>query len=269
MSMAWRQGIPIVMLLIAAASPRLAAAQEAPDGTLGKRLFDGQCSVCHGSGGNGGEAPDLTRPRLPRAPDDNALRSLIETGLPPRMPGLRRLSEGDMGALVRYVRSLARVSDVATVGDAQKGRTLYDKLTCGTCHVVNGQGGTLGPVLSEIGLVRGATHLRQALVEPGAALPIRPLPPSNVPLLKGFTEYLPVRIVTRDGREVRGVRVNEDAVTIQVRDSGNRFYSFRKDEVKTLEKEAGKSLMPSYQGRLTAAELDDLVAYLSSLRGAQ
>jgi putative heme-binding domain-containing protein len=154
------------------------------------------------------------------------------------------------------------------VGDAQKGRALYEKFTCGTCHVVNGQGGTLGPVLTEIGLVRGATHLRQAIVEPGAALPIRPLPQSNIPMLKGFTEYLPVRIVTRDGREVRGVRMNEDAVTIQVRDTANRFHSFRKDDVKSIERETGKSLMPSYQGRISAAELDDLVAYLSSLRGA-
>jgi len=264
-----RIGPLLLTLLVAAAHAPSAAAQGAPDVGQGKRLFDGQCAVCHGSGGNGGEAPDLTRPRLPRAPDDAALRALVETGIPPRMPGLRRLSESDMGALVQYVRSLARVSDVATVGDAQKGRTLYEKLTCGNCHVVNGQGGTLGPVLSEIGLVRGATHLRQALVDPGAALPIRPLPQSNVPMLKGFTEYLPVRIVTRDGREVRGVRVNEDAVTIQVRDTANRFYSFRKDDLKSIEEETGKSLMPSYQGRMTAAELDDLVAYLSGLRGAQ
>ena len=258
----------ILVVSIAATSAPLAAAQEGPDPGLGKRLFDGQCAVCHGAGGNGGEAPDLTRPRLPRAPDDNALQALIETGISPRMPGLRRLSEGDMGALVRYVRSLARVSDVASVGDAQKGRALYEKLSCANCHVVNGQGGTLGPVLTEIGLVRGATHLRQALVEPGAALPIRPLPQSNIPMLKGFTEYVPVRIVTRDGREVRGVRLNEDAVTIQVRDTANRFHSFRKDDVKSIERETGTSLMPSYQGRISAAELDDLVAYLSSLRGA-
>jgi len=272
MHAAWgrRLGVSMVTLLIAAAHASSAAAQQgAPDAGLGKRLFDGQCAVCHGSGGNGGEAPDLTRPRLPRAPDDAALRSLIETGIPPRMPGLRRLNDADMDSLVRYVRSLARVSEAASVGDPQKGHALFDKLNCGNCHVVNGEGGTLGPVLTEIGLVRGAAHLRQALVDPGAALPIRPLPQSNVPLLKGFTEYLPVRIVTLDGREIRGVRLNEDAITIQVRDTANHFYSFRKDEVKSIERETGKSLMPSYQGRMTAAELDDLVAYLSGLRGAR
>ena len=269
---AWgrRLGSSIVTLLIAVAQATPAAAQQsATEAGLGRQLFDGQCAICHGAGGTGGEAPDLTRPRLPRAPDDNALRTVIETGFAPRMPGLRRLSDGDMAALIRYVRSLGRVSEAASVGDPQKGHALYDKLNCANCHVINREGGTLGPVLTEIGLVRGAAHLRQALVDPGAALPIRPLPQSNIPLLKGFTEYLPVRIVTRDGREVRGIRINEDAVTIQVRDAGNRFYSFRKDDVAVLEKETGKSLMPGYQGRATPAELDDLVAYLSGLRGAQ
>ncbi len=145
----------------------------------------------------------------------------------------------------------------------------YDKLTCGTCHVVNGQGGTLGPVLTEIGLVRGATHLRQALVEPGAALPIRPLPPSNVPLLKGFTEYLPVRIVT--ARRARGA--GRPRQRRCVHDSGarpgNRFHSFRKSDLKDAREGIRQEPDAQLSGPVTAAELDDLVAYLSGLRGAQ
>jgi len=89
---AWgrRLGSSIVTLLIAVAQATPAAAQQsATEAGLGRQLFDGQCAICHGAGGTGGEAPDLTRPRLPRAPDDNALRTVIETGFAPRMPGLR------------------------------------------------------------------------------------------------------------------------------------------------------------------------------------
>jgi len=68
---------------------------------------------------------------------------------------------------------------------------------------------------------------------------------------------------------VRGIRVNEDPFTIQVKDSANRFHSFRKSDTKEIEKEFGKSLMPSYRGRLSDAETEDLVAYLASLRGAK
>jgi len=70
------------------------------------------------------------------------------------------------------------------------------------------------------------------------------------------------------GREVRGVRINEDPFTIQLRDTTNQFHSYRKSDLKQLDKEFGKSLMPSFRGRITDAELNDLVAYLSGLRGA-
>ena len=86
---------------------------------------------------------------------------------------------------------------------------------------------------------------------------------------RGFVEFLPVRVVTGDGREVRGVRINEDPFTIQLRDTTNQFHSYRKSDLKQLDKEFGKSLMPSFRGRLTDAEVEDLVAYLASLRGTK
>ena len=49
--------------------------------------------------------------------------------------------------------------------------------------------------------------------------------------------------------------------------AGNRFHSFRKAGLARLEKEFGKTLMPSFGAALSAGELDDLVAYLAGLRG--
>ena len=69
----------------------------------------------------------------------------------------------------------------------------------------------------------------------------------------------------RIGREVRGIRVNEDSFTIQVRDSAGTLYSFRKTDVQNVDKQFGRSLMPGYKDKLSAAETDDLVAYLASL----
>jgi len=68
---------------------------------------------------------------------------------------------------------------------------------------------------------------------------------------------------------VRGVRINEDPFSIQIRDVGNQFHSFRKSDVKEIDKEFGKSLMPGFRGRLTDNEIEDLVSYLSSLLGAK
>jgi hypothetical protein len=97
-------------------------------------------------------------------------------------------------------------------------------------------------------------YLREALLDPEAAVP------------DGF---LQVRLVTQDGRRITGVRVNEDTFSIQIRDLSDNFHSFFKSELAELDKQQGKSPMPSYKGVFSSGELDDLVAYLDSLRGNQ
>ena len=242
------------------------AAAPARDVQEGKKLFEGMCARCHGIDGTGDEGPALNRATLTRAGSDDALREVIRDGIPDRgMPRVRRLSEGELSQLVAYVRSLGRAAGAASRGDAERGRAVYARLGCASCHIVGGQGGSFGPELTEIGAQRGAGYLKQSVIGPAEILP-RGL--ALVPG-RGFSEYLPVQIVTADGRVVRGARINEDPFTIQIRDTGNQFHSFRKSEVKQIDKEFGKSLMPGFRGRVTDAELDDLVAYLSTLRGVK
>jgi putative heme-binding domain-containing protein len=248
-------------LVVALSAVASVAAGQSADIGAGKTLFDGLCARCHGIGGTGGEGPNLDRPR-----DEQVLRTAIRDGLPDRgMPRVRRVTESEMEQLVAYIRSLSRTTSVARSGNAQRGRDLYGKLGCGSCHIIDGQGTGLGPELTQIGLRRGPEHLRNSILDPVAALPQGSL---AIPA-RGFAEFLPVLVITRDGQEVRGLRVNEDSFTIQLRDGGNKYHSFRKSDVKHVEKEFGKTLMPSYKARLAAADIDDLVAYLSSLGGAR
>lgn len=240
-----------------------AAAQEKPDAIAspspdnlarGKKIYEGHCSLCHGQTGTGGKGPSLAQPTLRRAPDDGRLAEVIKRGIPnTEMPGAWQLTDREIGHVAGYVRSLGRTAAVALPGDPQRGRALYEnKGGCAACHIVRGVGSSLGPELSEIGARRNADYLRESLVKPEASAP------------EGF---LIVRITTRDGKVIRGIRVNEDTFTIQVRDAASRFYSFRKSELASLEKEFNRSLMPSYESKFTASELDDVVAYLASLRG--
>jgi cytochrome c oxidase cbb3-type subunit III len=232
----------------------------------GETLFLTHCAPCHGAHGEGGRGAKLAVRRLPRAPDDAALAAIVATGIPgTQMPATRMTADESM-ALVAYVRSLGRTQAERVPGDSASGKRLFEgKGGCLRCHTVGGNGGRLGPDLSEIGAKRGPEYLRTALVAPEAEVPENFA--SYRKLIYTPDNFLWVRLVTRDGKSVAGVRVDEDTFTIQIRDASDRLYSFRKDELREMHEDWGKSPMPSYRDVFSASELQDVVAYLSSLQG--
>ena len=220
----------------------------------GGKLFLGQCGRCHGPKGEGGLGAILAQPRLRHAPDDESLFRVIRDGIRgTEMPAGSTLSTREVWQLAAFVRSFGRVPTETVAGNPQRGQEVYrTKGKCGQCHIANGQGTSVGPELSDIGARRSAAHLRVSLVDPGANVPDR---------------FVQLRITTRDGRRITGVRIAEDTFTIQLVDLSGRPYSFLKQELADIKKDFDKSPMPSYRDMLTASELDDLVAYLVSLRG--
>jgi putative heme-binding domain-containing protein len=208
--------------------------------------------------GLGGTGPSLAR--LGPATDQARLVAIIEGGIPgTAMPGWRNnFVAKDKFALATFVRSLGAASAAPLPGDAARGKDLFAKAGCAQCHSVAGDGGVKGPDLTTVGLRRGPDRLRRMLLEPGA---------EKITGEDGFYEFLPVRVVTASGKEVDGLRLNEDGFTIQLRDLDNRLHSFRKSEVTVLEKGFARSFMPSFASVFNTAELDDIVAYLANLRG--
>ncbi len=234
----------------------------------GERLYRSYCAGCHGAKGEGGRGAMLAVERLTRAPDEESLVRVIAQGIPGTEMPESFLEEEEIRALAVWVRSLARKEAMPQAGEAARGRQLYlGKGNCTRCHALSGQGGTLGPDLTEIGTRRSAGYLRRALVEPEADV------------AESFSQYrwtinlpdnfLQVRLLTRDGRKITGARLNEDAFSIQVRDPDGRIHSFFKDELRELHKDRGRSPMPGFRDVFTAAELDDVVSFLASLRGAR
>ncbi len=226
----------------------------AADVKRGQQLFLGQCGGCHGPQGEGGRGPSLQRPKLAKAPDDESLYKLIREGVPgTEMPGSWVLIAREVWQVAAFVRSLGRTAEETVSGDRARGADLYrTKGKCAQCHVIAGQGGGLGPELTEIGARRSARFLRAKLEQPEAQLP------------DGFVQ---VRVVAKDGRRLTGVRLNEDTFTVQMRDLNDRLHSFLKQDLKEFHKDWGRSPMPEYRTAFSATEMDDLVAYLASLRG--
>ena len=65
-----------------------------------------------------------------------------------------------------------------------------------------------------------------------------------------------------------GIRLNEDDVSVQLRDEKDNLRSFLKENIREIGH--GKpSLMPSYGSILSKKEIEDVISYLSSLRGLQ
>jgi putative heme-binding domain-containing protein len=224
----------------------------------GKRLFDVSCARCHGIGGAGDFGPPLTRAELRHAPTDSALRDIIQNGIPgTSMPGFFYILDAEADLIAHYVRSLGRVAPEPIAGDPEAGRMVYQRYGCAACHTIDGVGGVVGPELSGIGTRRSLAHLRRSVTDPAASLDTDD---------RGYVRYLPVRVVTREGRALTGLRVNEDGFSIQLRDLAGRLHTFRKDELRTVEKHFGASVMPSYAGRMSSKELGDLVAYLATRR---
>ena len=227
-------------------------ASKSPDLAAAKLIFESHCALCHGIDGGGGRGPSLGRPKLARAADDEALKSLIENGIPPEMPEAWFLSKEEIAGLAVYVRSLGNVPPETLPGDPARGKAIYERSGCSTCHILDGEGSGYGPELTDVGARRGSARLRETLQNPAKTIP---------------ENFLLLAITTSAGQAVRGIRLNEDTFSIQLRDQQGRFYSFRKSELRDLKRLRGETPMPPYGSALSSAELDDLINFLASQRG--
>jgi hypothetical protein len=75
-----------------------------------------------------------------------------------------------------------------------------------------------------------------------------------------------VTAVTGDGQTIVGVPLNEDTFSVQMMDTSERVHTFTKNTLKSFRHDR-RSLMPAYDAnRLREADLNDLLAYLQTLR---
>lgn len=225
------------------------------DIAAGSKIYSSQCQLCHGQNGEQVNGVDLRRGRFKRSVSDEDIAAVITNGVAAAGMPPFKLQPAEITALLAFIRAGFDPSGVAVkVGNVSRGQALYaGKGNCAACHRINGAGPRTAPDLSDIGAGRTPAALQRSLLDPTAAMwPIN----------------RPVRLVTSDGREIKGRRLNEDTYTVQVIDDQERLLSFDKVTLKSYE--LGKtSPMPSLAKTFTADEIADLVAYLLSLKGIQ
>jgi putative heme-binding domain-containing protein len=177
------------------------------------------------------------------------------------MPSHARLTREEIGQLVAYLRTLQQPASPPR-GDAARGETLFfGSGRCGSCHLVKGRGGRVGPELTRVGSARSRAYLIESIREPA-----RYLTEHEGTGEAGARRYDTVTAVTSDGRKIVGVAMNEDTFTVQIMDTADRIHSLRKRDLKSFGHEE-RSMMPAYgEAQLNGNALDDLVAYLQTLR---
>ncbi|MBI1762043.1 MAG: PQQ-dependent dehydrogenase, methanol/ethanol family [Acidobacteria bacterium] len=235
--------------------------------TAGQRVFEQACQTCHGGEARGSErGPALATGVFKHGGKDGEIFLNIRNGIAStQMPPFKRLSTEQVWQVVSYLRSLSGVPAALTTpraaGNLALGEQLFfGKANCAACHEVNGRGATIGPDLSNAGRM-SAAQLRQKIVDPNTSTTApargrRRQPPRGVAVIK-----------TKAGQQLRGLVRNEDTYTLLLTDTNGQLQRLDKAQIAEVNYEP-QSLMPAdYGQRLSADELQNLVAFLQDCNG--
>jgi len=127
--------------------------------------------------------------------------------------------------------------------------------------MIEGKGGRLGPELTGV----GGSRTRDAIID-SVRNPSRRLAWGLTESTKEFPqEYESVTVVTADGKQIKGVTLDEDNFSVQIMDAGETIHLLEKDKLRSFQK-TRQSAMPKYDADiLSDNDLNDIVAYLISV----
>ena len=165
------------------------------------------------------------------------------------MPAFHSLSARQVRAVVDYLRSLQGKAEGRVLpGDPKRGKEIFfGKGDCSACHTISGQGGFLGPDLTEHGATSSVDAIRDEIVKAPRVPPIG---------------YRTAVLTTESGEHLEGLVRNEDNFSVQLQTKDGNFHFFKKTDLQSFDRQDG-SLMPAdYRNRLTGDELNDLASYL-------
>jgi putative heme-binding domain-containing protein len=166
---------------------------------------------------------------------------LAETNVQPEGPGKRWT-----------VEEALPVVEVLSGRDLARGKAMYVATLCQSCHMMQGEGGAIGPDLSQLGTRFSSKDILNATINPSDEI---------------SEQYEATILELKAGGSVVGRLTNEDDTNYYV--SQNPFApqvirTVAKDEVKGTKVSEVSTMLPGMINRLNDEELKDLMAYLIS-----
>lgn len=217
----------------------------------GRSTFNSFCAGCHGLDGRGSnKAVNISTSSSVQNLSDRQLLSIISDGIAGTdMPAFHGLTEKQARTVVDYLRSLqGRVERSTLPGDAKRGKKIFfGKGDCSSCHTVSGQGGFLGPDLTNYGISSSVSTIRNEIIKSPR------VPPFG---------YRTAVVTTATGDRLAGLLRNEDNFSVQLQTRDGSFHLLQKAELQKIDY-LESSLMPTnYRDQLSDSEVKDLVSYL-------
>ena len=132
----------------------------------------------------------------------------------------------------------------------EQGKLMYDATRCSSCHIMRGEGGIIGPDLTQLGTRFTPKDMLEAIIEPNKTV---------------SDQYAATVFTMKDGSSVLGRLTNEDDNTYFI--SQNPFApdvirEIPKADVVNTKYSYISVMYPGLINRLNEEELQDLIAYL-------
>ncbi|MCW5910771.1 MAG: c-type cytochrome [Cyclobacteriaceae bacterium] len=158
----------------------------------------------------------------------------------PKGPGRRRSLE----------EALALVDGTLSGRNFEQGKNMYEATLCSSCHSMRGEGGAVGPDLTQVGTRFSAKDILEHTLDPNKEI---------------SDQYAATVFTMKDGSSIVGRLINEEDGKYFVSQNPFMPQSLRevaKADVVSTRRSTVSLMLPGLLGRLNDEEIKDIVAYL-------
>ncbi|MFT5885890.1 MAG: putative heme-binding domain-containing protein [Arcticibacterium sp.] len=132
------------------------------------------------------------------------------------------------------------------------GQAMYTATTCKMCHTMNGEGGAIGPDLTQLGTRFSVKDMLESIIDPNKVV---------------SDQYAATQFSLNDGSSIVGRLISENKETYNVSQNPydpTAIEKIAKSDVISSKSSAVSTMFPGLINSLNKEELKDLIAYLMS-----